>query len=839
MKTKGMKRVLSATLIAATLLATLPTSIFASKTTYAYDGLPDGAAIGETLYEQVCTSADAFSDWKTQNTGDAWQWNPDAGSVSFDANEQGVRMQAEYGTQVATLPALGTVNFAYVVDVKVMSDSGSFGLVSDIHKQTSTSESAMHSLVYVNDATNTGIYQYTAEKEEHISQQYNNPVRVLGHSVKQGDVCTLALYYIDGMAYFYVDGNLAMQSYVYQNTIDHDIVGLYVNGADIVVKSVSVKKFALKGVSSGLYIEDVSIRYSDAEGFIDRKGSFGLRYFASVDKTNEIYRDAMLEYGNDVEFGMLFIPTDYLSNNEKLTKDTPSVIETSFTTVYAQTPDKLTFAASLLDIPLDDLDRSFTARMFMRKMSGNEWEYTYSKDSASHDLVTVANIFYEELEEYVETYAENMETSEIIESADKARERLDAIFGENENYCGGNVGRVKFSVFADFHYKENMGVSTIADIHQMMKKAVDNKADFIIQMGDFNNDAVGGPELYKAYLENAYDMPAYGIYGNHELEGNDAFMEFVTPRLTNRSDEVTWGTEDGKMRAEVGYYYFDVNGMRMICLDTDYYFNTQKQAWEHVLPEGATRTDIYRNPDGTAMYFDKTTGEEVPAGTANATTKSAASRIHSVGDVQRAWLTKVLDDAIEKKLPCLVFMHAPASGISTWSNQGGDRAEVRAIFKAANAKRAGTVMMVLNGHAHTNHLEMAEDILWMDVNTVHNGYWMSADSITSKYGDYASHWHYDSKTMKFNVENYDKDGNFLGYTAVDMDQQYSSKGLKQGKQTWYFDQPLSAIVSVSASGRIKVQGMETNWLYNVAPVVVDNGTQTQISSGTFNIKMAK
>lgn len=835
-----MKKFLGGTLIAATLLATLPSSIFAPKTTFAYDGLPDGAAVGETVYETDCANSSAFVDWKTQNTGSAWQWNPDAGSVSYDGTEKGVRMQAEYGTQVATLPALDTISYAYTVEVKVLSDSGSFGLVSDISAETSTSESAMHSLVYVNDATNTGIYQYTAINEEHYAQQYNNPVRVMGKSVKKGDTCTLALYCIDGTAYFFVNGNLATSSAIYQNTIDHDVVGLYVNSADVVVKSVNVKKLSIKGVSDGLYIEDVSIRYSDADGFIDTDGSFGLRYFASVDKTEEFYQEAMLEYGNDVEFGMLFIPTEYLSEGEKLTKDTPSVVDAPFTTVYSQTETKLTFAVSLLDVPLDDLDRSFTARMYMRDKNDGAWEYTYSKDMLSRDLVTVANAFYDDLEDYVEAYAgDEMETNKIVETADKARARLDAIFGENENYYGGNAARVKFSVFADFHYKENMGVSTIADIHQMMKKAVDNKTDFIMQMGDFNNDAVGGPELYKAYLENQYDHPAYGIYGNHELEGSGADMEFVTPRLTNRSDAVTWGTQDGKMSSEVGYYYFDVNGMRMICLDTNYYFNTQKQAWEHVLPYGATKTDIYRNPDGTAMYFDKTTGEEVAAGTANAVTKSAGSKTHSVGDVQRAWLTTVLDDAVEKKLPCIIFMHAPASGIEGWSNQGGDRAEVRKIFNAANAKRAGTVMMVLNGHAHTNHLAMSEGILWLDVNTVHNGQWLSAANITANYGNYADHWHYDSKTMKFDVENYDDEGNFLGYTTVDMDQQYSSSGLKQGKQTWYFDQPLSAIVTVSSSGRIKVKGMETSWIHGVAPTVLGNGTETRISGGNFNIVMAK
>ena len=281
----------------------------------------------------------------------------------------------------------------------------------------------------------------------------------------------------------------------------------------------------------------------------------------------------------------------------------------------------------------------------------------------------------------------------------------------------------------------------------------------------------------------------------------------------------------------------------MICLDTNYYYNTQKQAWEHVLAEGATKQDIYRYDDGSAMYF-------VPDSAGKATdvittkenggvTKSAGSRTHSVGDVQRAWLKTVLDDAVAKKLPCVIFMHAPASGIENWTNQGGDRAEVRAIFNEVNAKRAGTVMMVLNGHAHTNHLEMSEGILWMDVNTVHNGQWLSAENIKKHYGDYATHWHYDSRTMKFNVEKYDDNGNFLGYETVDMDRQYKTNGLAQGKQTWYFEQPLSAIVTVTASGRIKVKGMETNWLYGVEPVAFYDGTETRISSGNFRIEMAK
>ncbi len=808
MNKKGMKGLLGGVLTVAMVLMTLPYSIFAPKTTFAYEGLPEGAAVGEELYEWDGEASSVFSDWKTENTGDAWQWNADAGSVSYDETEKGVRLQAEYGTQVATLPALERVNYAYTAEIKVMSEGGSFGLVSDIYRDAADSKSATHSLVYVNDATNTGIYQYVADREEHLFQQYNNPVRVLGKSVKKGDTCTLALFSVDGIAYFFVDGKLATTSPVYQGGAAYDVVGLYVNSASVVVKSVSVKKFSIQGVSDGLYVEDVSIRYSDAEGFTDTDGSFGLRYFASVDKSKDFYKDAMLEYGNEVEFGMLFIPTEYLSKGEKLTKDTPAALDAPCTTVYAQTAEKLTFAVSLLDIPLDDLDRSFTARMYMRERKGDDWEYVYSKDSVSRDLVTVANGFYEDLEEYVEAYAEDMGAAEIVEIADKAKARLDEIFGGNENYYGGKAARVKFSVFADFHYKENMGVSTIADINQIMKKAADNRADFVIQMGDFSNDAVGGPELYKAYLENGYNLPAYGIYGNHELEGKGAFMEFVTPRLTNRSTAVTWGTADGKMSAETGYYYFDVNGMRMICLDTNYYFNTQKQVWEHLLPEGATKQEN-------------------------------GSKSHSVGDVQRAWLAEVLDDAVAKKLPCVVFMHATVSGINGWSGQGGDRAEVRAIFNEANAKRAGTVMMVLNGHAHTNHLQVNEGILWMDVNTVHNGQWLSSANITANYGSFDEHWHYDSKTMKFNVENYDDAGNFLGYTTVDMDQQYSASGLKAGKQTWYFADPLSAIVSVSSSGRIKVKGMETTWMHGVAPIDPAEGIEARISSGDFTIAMAK
>ena len=133
--------------------------------------------------------------------------------------------------------------------------------------------------------------------------------------------------------------------------------------------------------------------------------------------------------------------------------------------------------------------------------------------------------------------------------------------------------KIKFSVFADLHYKYGMYTASVEDLESVLERANSNNVDFVIHCGDICNDYTGSPELYNTYLNNKYGLKVYGIYGNHELEATNNSMEFVTPKLTNDSN-VIWGTDDSKIGdGTIAYYYFDVKGFRIVCLDTNYSFN--------------------------------------------------------------------------------------------------------------------------------------------------------------------------------------------------------------------------------------------------------------------------
>ena len=88
----------------------------------------------------------------------------------------------------------------------------------------------------------------------------------------------------------------------------------------------------------------------------------------------------------------------------------------------------------------------------------------------------------------------------------------------------------------------------IPDLRNVIQRAKDTDSAFILHCGDVSNDYLGSPELIKELLENPYGIPVYGIYGNHELESKGNTMAFVTPLLTNRRDDVLWGTDDGTIK---------------------------------------------------------------------------------------------------------------------------------------------------------------------------------------------------------------------------------------------------------------------------------------------------
>ena len=130
---------------------------------------------------------------------------------------------------------------------------------------------------------------------------------------------------------------------------------------------------------------------------------------------------------------------------------------------------------------------------------------------------------------------------------------------------------------------------------------------------------------------------------------------------------------------------------------------------------------------------------------------------------------------------------------------------MRQIFREANALRKGTVILAINGHYHDNRHETFEDVLYLDVNTVRNGYWQS-----EKYFPYAEENPHRPK-YTFEYVSYDENGNEKEREIRAVD------SLKMSSRTLYFYSPLSATVTIEENGSIKVEGSSTNWLYGVKP----------------------
>ena len=107
--------------------------------------------------------------------------------------------------------------------------------------------------------------------------------------------------------------------------------------------------------------------------------------------------------------------------------------------------------------------------------------------------------------------------------------------------------------------------------------------------------------------------------------------------------------------------------------------------------------------------------------------------------------------------------------------------------------------MSINGHYHTNHMALKNNIVFFDVNTVRNGDWRSAKS------------HHYTPDQKFDFTEYDDNG-----TAVKKYMR-SLTELTQGMNTYFFSSPLSANVSISKNGDIKIEGTRSEWIYGVVP----------------------
>ena len=266
---------------------------------------------------------------------------------------------------------------------------------------------------------------------------------------------------------------------------------------------------------------------------------------------------------------------------------------------------------------------------------------------------------------------------------------------------------IRFTVFSDLHYKKHMYAATIgAMLDPIIERASGSGSEFILHAGDLCNDYRNSPEIISRLLDNKYDLPVYGVFGNHELESRGNTLDSVTPKLTNRP--------------VIGrnYYYFDLKGYRFVCLDTNY--SLLDDEWVH----------------NTEASFGAPKGAQFE---------------NSLGPEQLDWLENVLTDAERQELRVITVSHAEFSGLNSPSP---DAEKVRELFAKVNEKRK-TVILAINGHYHTDHLYERDGIFYFDCNTVQNGYWMPQTEQHYKHG------------QTYTFEDY-QDGRLIGTEQLDL-----------------------------------------------------------------------
>ena len=317
---------------------------------------------------------------------------------------------------------------------------------------------------------------------------------------------------------------------------------------------------------------------------------------------------------------------------------------------------------------------------------------------------------------------------------------------------------LKFLVFSDSHYKKGLYRTQVEDIEKIMRRAHEEKVDFVIHAGDFSNDYQGSPEFLNAYLKNPYGIPVYGVYGNHELEFGNT-MEFVSAHLCNRKVHFA---EPVYNETVSGHWYTDIGMYRLIGLDTNFSYNSTRGIgrWEHNTQLAPPKENHVKE---------------------------------SISPAQLCWLYDLIADAHANDRKVIIAGHAGFTNLSfNWSP---DAEHVRNLF----SKFPGTVKLVMNGHYHTDHLEVRDGVCYFDVNTAINGCWS-----VQPQPHYA-----DDDTFVFT--DYDKEGNRLSSSPFPFNK------LGQGWNTWSFKEPLSAVVTVDEN-RICIKGSKTEWDCGVVPV---------------------
>lgn len=175
---------------------------------------------------------------------------------------------------------------------------------------------------------------------------------------------------------------------------------------------------------------------------------------------------------------------------------------------------------------------------------------------------------------------------------------------------------------------------------------------------------------------------------------------------------------------------------------------------------------------------------------------------HSLSDTrvppgQLAWFA----DVVEKSpYPCVVASHASFER----ANGSPDGVAVRKIIDEANRRHPGRIRLVLNGHHHRDHVRILENVMYVDVNSANYDWFLKEHD---KYpASYVEKW-------------------------------------RNVRHCIFWDDPISAMVSLYPSGRIQFEGQRSRFHMGITPSAAGNnpfdraGRPTSAEIQSFNISL--
>ena len=159
------------------------------------------------------------------------------------------------------------------------------------------------------------------------------------------------------------------------------------------------------------------------------------------------------------------------------------------------------------------------------------------------------------------------------------------------------------------------------------------------------------------------------------------------------------------------------------------------------------------------------------------------------------WLKAAIESSPH---PCVVTSHA------SFEREDGspDREAVRKIFNDANARTPGKVRLVINGHYHCDHLRLLDGIVYLDLNSASNIWYGTVHK---------------------------------GYPVEDTRRYVYMQNMLIWKD------PLSAVITLSQDGGIRIEGMKGAFYRDVTPAVAKcpaslHGRQVTPNVQSFDMK---